>query len=67
MPAKRPPASLTAATGTGLSAPASILIGTWGRKGSTEPDRSRVASRGAVGLVKSGKKVTADNNFAYAA
>ena len=44
-----------------------ILDDDWGRKGSTGSDRAPVASRGAVGLVKSGKKVNANNNFAYAA
>ena len=40
----------------------------WGRTGSTEPVRLSVASRGAAGLVKSGKKVIANtNNYAYAA
>lgn len=44
-----------------------IMSWNWGRKGSTESDRAPVASRGAAGLVKSGKKVNANNNLAYAA
>jgi hypothetical protein len=40
---------------------------TWGRQASTGLDRSQAASRGAVGLVKSGKKATANTEFAYAA
>gem|GEM_PF-2377779 len=40
---------------------------TWGRTGSTGLVRLSVASRGAAGLVKSGKNVIANNNYAYAA
>ena len=38
-----------------------------GRTGSTGLVRLSVASRGAAGLVKSGKNVIANNNYAYAA
>ena len=40
---------------------------TWGRLVSTGKRLAEVASRGAVGLVKSGKNINANTNYALAA
>jgi len=43
-----------------------LLISSWGRKVSTGSFEARFASRGAAGLVKSGKTINANSNYSYA-